>query len=153
MAQHHRVRQIGMSIRAFWLALLRRLLHLWIRSTIVPEDLSELELDRDKPTFYVLDSNALSSLLISDQICRQQAWHMPSREFRAEESYLPRSHAVHRRYNGWFIRTLERRRHSPILRKLVEQIDAAQDVDVQIVPVTVLIGRAPENEAGFFKSL
>ncbi|MEE4295505.1 MAG: glycerol-3-phosphate 1-O-acyltransferase PlsB [Wenzhouxiangella sp.] len=153
MAEHHRIRQIGLSIRAFWLSFLRRVLHLWVRSTIVPEDLSELELDPDKPTFYVLDSNALTSLLITDQICLQQAWHLPSREFQTADIRLPRSHAVHRRYHGWFIRTLERRRHPAMLRELLEQIDPQHAADVQIVPVTVLLGRAPENEAGFFKVL
>ncbi|MFW5816090.1 MAG: glycerol-3-phosphate 1-O-acyltransferase PlsB [Wenzhouxiangella sp.] len=142
-----------MTVHAAWLGLLRWLLHLWVRSTIVPEDLSELGLDPDRPTFYVLDTYALTSLLIADQICRQQGWHQPSREFRAGEVRLARSYAAHRRYRGLFIRTLERRRHSAMLRDLLEQAEAGEAGAIQIVPVTVLIGRAPENEAGFFKVL
>ncbi|MFP4208608.1 MAG: glycerol-3-phosphate 1-O-acyltransferase PlsB [Wenzhouxiangella sp.] len=153
MAQHHRLRRLGLAVQAVWLGLLRRLLHLWVRSTIVPEDLSELGLDPDKPIFYVLDTNALTSLLIAEQICRQQGWHAPSREFRTQDIELPRSHAVHRRYQGLFIRTLQRRRHAPMLRQLLEQTRPDRPTDIQVVPVTVLIGRAPENEAGFFKVL
>jgi len=153
MAQQHRFRRLGLSIQAFWRGVLRRLLHLWVRSTIVPEDLNELDLDSDKPTFYVLDSNALTSLLIADQICLDQGWHSPSRVFRAGETQLSRSHAVHRRYRGLFIRTLQRRRHPPMLRQLLENTEPGACSDIQIVPVTVLIGRAPENESGFFKVL
>ncbi|MEE4639742.1 MAG: glycerol-3-phosphate 1-O-acyltransferase PlsB [Wenzhouxiangella sp.] len=153
MAQHSRLHHFGVNVYALWLGFLRWLLHLWVRSTIVPEDLSELGLDPDRPTFYVLDTYALSSLLIADQICRQQGWHQPSRPYQAGEAHLSRSYAAHRRYQGLFIRTLQRRRHSAMLRTLLERTPADTPSGVQIVPVTVLIGRAPENEAGFFKVL
>lgn len=153
MPQLSRYRRSLMAIHAAWLSVLRRLLHLWVRVRVVPEDLAELELDPDRPTFYVLDSNALTSLLIADQLCRAQAWHRPTRGFRADDIYLPRSFGADRRYQGLLVRTPGRQRHDPILRELVEQAAQHQEVSIQVVPITVLIGRAPDNEAGFFKIL
>ena len=61
-----------------WLSLLRRILHWWVRSTVVPEDLSELGIDPERPVFYVLDTYALTSLLIVEQICIRLGWPLPS---------------------------------------------------------------------------
>lgn len=153
MPQASRYRRILMAVDAFRLSLLRRLLHLWVKARVVPEDLAELELDPDRPTFYVLDSNALTSLLIADELCRKQDWHRPSRGFRAGELYLPRSWGADRRYRGLFVRTSDGQRHDASLRELVQHADRQRGLGIQIVPVTVLIGRAPDNEAGFWKIL
>lgn len=142
-----------MAVHAGWLSLLRRLLHLWVRVRVVPEDLGELDFDPDRPTFYVLDSNALTSLLITDQLCRIQGWHRPTRGFRAGEVALSRSYGADRRYRGLLIRTSDRQRHAAILRELLQQAGGQSGLGIQIVPVTVLIGRAPDNEAGFWKIL
>lgn len=152
MPNRSRYRRLLMSVHAGWLSLLRRLLHLWVRARVVPEDLGELDFDPDRPTFYVLDSNALTSLLIADQLCRAQGWHRPAREFRAGDIYLSRSYGADRHHQGLWLRTA-RQRHAPILRGLVDQADAQPGLGIQIVPVTVLIGRAPDNEAGFWKIL
>lgn len=154
MSETSRLRRLGETVYAIWLSFLRWLLHLWVKTRIVPEDLGELGLDPDRPTFYVLDTYALTSLLITEQLCRQQGWHRPSGGFRiGEDLHLKRSYGADRRYRGLFVRTLERRRHSAILRELVRLAEGQGSTAIQIVPVTVLIGRAPDNEAGFFKVL
>ncbi len=153
MTMSRRLRRFRVNLYTIWLGVLRWLLHLWIRAKVVPEDLGELDLDPDRPTFYVLDTYALTSLLIAEQLCREQGWHPPARGFRADDIHLKRSYGADRRYRGLFVRTLERRRHSTILRELVGQADALEQTGIQIVPVTVLIGRAPDTEAGFFKLL
>ncbi len=153
MPQRSRYRRFLLIIQAIWFSLLRRLLHLWVRARVVPEDLGELELDPDLPTFYVLDNSALSSVLITDHLCRTQGWHRLHRGFKAGDIHLPRSYGADRRYRGLFVRTPERQRHDPIIRQLVDQASAQRGLKIQVVPVTVLIGRAPDNEAGFLKIL
>lgn len=146
---------IGLSARLYgaWLNLLRRILHWWVRSTVLPEDLSELEIDPDRPVFFVLDTYALSSLLIVDEVCRKLGWPRPGEAFRIGDSVLPRSYGASRRYGGFIIRRPQRRRYSPILRRLLEHADGEDIAAVQIVPVTVLIGRAPDKEDSIFKIL
>ena len=146
---------IGLTARLYgaWLNLLRRILHWWVRSTVLPEDLSELDIDPDRPVFYVLDTYALSSLLIVEQVCRKLGWPRPAEAFRVGDGMLPRSYSASRRYGGFIIRRPRRRRHPQMLRQVLERADAEDLAQVQVVPVTVLIGRAPDKEESIFKIL
>ena len=136
-----------------WLGLLRRVLHWWVRSNILPEDLDDLGIDPERPVFYVLDTYALSSLLIVDQVCKDLEWPRPFQPLKGQGIDLPRSFGANRRYRGLFIRRPEKRRHSAMLRRLIQQSAASGRPDCQIVPVIVLIGRAPHNEDSLFKVL
>ena len=153
MPKRSRYRRFVLAVHAVWFSVLRRILHLWVRARVLPDDLGELDFDPDGPTFYVLDSNALTSLLITDQLCRAQGWHRPTRGFRAGDIHLPQSHGADRRYRGLFIRTPEGGRHDATIRQLVEQAHDQPGLGIQVIPVTVLMGRAPDNEAGFLKIL
>jgi len=136
-----------------WLNLLRRILHWWVRSTVLPENLEGLEIDPERPVFYVLATYALSSLLIVEQVCRKLDWPRPGETFRVGKGVLPRSYSASRRYGGFIVRRPQRRRHPEMLRQLLERADSEALARVQIVPVTVLIGRAPDKEESIFKIL
>jgi len=140
-------------IHSVWLNLLRRILHWWVRSTVLPEDLEELNIDPDRPVFYVLDTYALSSLLIVEQVCRELGWPRPAEAFRVGHGLLPRSYGASRRYGGFIVRRPQRRRHPRMLRELLGRAEADSLAHVQVVPVTVLIGRAPDKEESIFKIL
>ncbi|NBD96133.1 MAG: glycerol-3-phosphate 1-O-acyltransferase PlsB [Gammaproteobacteria bacterium] len=146
---------IGLPARLYgaWLNVLRRILHWWVRTTVLPEDLSELGIDTDRPVFYVLDTYALTSLLIVDQVCRKLGWPRPGETFRVGDGMLPRSYSASRRFGGFIVRRPQRRRHPQMLRQLIERADPDDIARVQIVPVTVLIGRAPDKERSIFKIL
>lgn len=136
-----------------WLGLLRRILHWWVRSNILPENLDDLGVDLERPVFYVLDTYALTSLLIVDQVCKDLNWPRPASGLQGQGVDLSRSYGANRRYKGLFIRRPKKRRHSSTLRRLIQQSAASGQADCQIVPVTVLIGRAPHNEDSLFKIL
>lgn len=135
---------------------LRRVLHLWIKSTCVPETVKDWGIDPDKPVFYVLDTYALSSVLILDELLAKAGRPLASDPLMVEGMTLSRSFGANRRYQGLFVRTLKKQRHSTALKSLIQQIKAdqlGQAGDIQIVPVSILIGRAPDQEASFFKVL
>ena len=142
-----------LAVQRATLALLRWLLHRWVRSTVVPEGLDELGIGQSGAVFYMLDTHALTSLLIVDQLCLNKHWPRPTQAFSAGTIQLPRSHGFDRRYRGLFFRSLVRRRHSAMLSRLMEQAHSHPEQAIQIVPVTVLIGRAPGRDSGFFKIL
>jgi glycerol-3-phosphate O-acyltransferase len=146
---------IGLTARLYsaWLNLLRAILHWWVRTTVLPEDLGELDIDGERPVFYVLDTYALTSLLIVDQVCLKLGWPRPGETFRVGDGSLPRSYSASRRFGGFIIRRPKRRRHPEMLRQLLERADVDDLAQVQIVPVTVLIGRAPDKEESIFKIL
>ena len=54
-------------MKLLWFQLLRSTLHLWVKARILPEPFEDLELDRDQPLCFVIDSYSLTSLLILDK--------------------------------------------------------------------------------------
>jgi len=136
-----------------WLAFCRSVLHLWVRATVLPEELEEFGLDRGPPVFYVLDTYALSSLLIVEEICLRRGWARPAAPFQHDRVDLRRAYGASRRYGGFLLRRPRARRHSEMVKKLLLAVQDGRLKDVRIVPVTVLIGRAPEKEQSIAKIL
>jgi len=144
--------KIGFVVRLklLWFQFLRGTLHLWIRATTLPQPIDDLNIGLDKPICYVIDSYALSNLLILDRVCEdlklpRPLWPMPSI---AGES---RSYLASRRKKGLIIRRTEVRSHSETLKRLVSSVCEGKEEDIHLVPVTVLIGRAPDKETGLAK--
>jgi glycerol-3-phosphate O-acyltransferase len=63
----------------------------------------------------------------------------------------PRSYLALRRKKGRIVRRTEVRSHSETLKRLVENVCEDKVEDIHLVPVTVLIGRAPDKETGLAK--
>ena len=141
------------ALRVRWISLWRRVLSLWVRATVLPEDLADDAFGKQVPVFYVFDQYAFSSLLILEQICRERGWPVPVDHFEHDRVDLPRSYGANRRYRGMFFRRPSRRRHSVMVKALIEAIHAGRLTDARIVPVTVLIGRAPDKEQSIAKIL
>ena len=134
-----------------WFLFLRSILCLWVKAKALPKPFDDLQIDRDKPICYIIDSYALSSLLILDRACEDQNLPRPLWPMQTGASTEPRSYLALRRKKGLIIRRTEVRSHSATLKGLVEQVCEGQADDIQLVPVTVLIGRAPDTETGLAK--
>jgi len=138
-------------VRLAWFRLLRTTLHLWVKARILPEPFEDLELDRDKPICFVIDSYALTNLLILDKACEDRQLPAPLWPLQLESGDEPRSYLALRRKKGLIIRRTEVRSHSETLQRLVEHVCEGREEDIHLVPVTVLIGRAPDKETGIAK--
>lgn len=143
------------ALRLRWLLLWRAVLHWWVRSKILPKPFDDIVIDPDKPVCYVLDSYALSSLLILDKCCQQLELPRPVYPLRLDGKSESRSYLALRRKKGLVIMRTRARSHSEMLEKLVHYVaeDAEHARDVQLVPVTVLVGRAPDKETGLAQIL
>jgi glycerol-3-phosphate O-acyltransferase len=139
------------KLKLLWFHLLRSILHLWVRAKILPQPFDDLELDRSKPLCYVIDSYALSDLLILDQACEQLGLPRPLWPLPLKSGDEGRSYLALRRRKGLFIRRTKVRSHSDTLERLVENVCDGREEDIHLVPVTVLIGRAPDKETGLAK--
>jgi glycerol-3-phosphate O-acyltransferase len=138
-------------LKLLWFQLLRSILHLWVKARILPEPFSDLELDRDKPICYVIDSYELTTLLILDKACEELQLPRPLWPLSMESGIEPRSYLALRRKKGLIIRRTEVRRHSETLKRLVENVCDGKEDEIHLLPVTVLIGRAPDTETGLTK--
>jgi len=133
--------------------LFRKLLFLWVRTEVNGANQKNLQIDTDKPVVYVLQSGALSSLMVLEGELIKA--NLPS-------SRLPLT-LHHKTLATSFFYTsapqgpIFRKRYSPVihdhLKALVLASSEDADLDPQIVPVSVFWGRSPNKEKSLFKLL
>jgi glycerol-3-phosphate O-acyltransferase len=139
------------KLKLQWFLLLRSILHLWVKARTLPQPFDDLQIDLDKPICYIIDSYALSSLLILDRACEEYQLPRPLWPMQTSDGDEQRSYLALRRKRGLIISWTEVRSHSKTLQGLVEKVCGGQVEDICLVPVTVLIGRAPDKETGLAK--
>ena len=140
-------RSLGLS--SFILTLLRKLLYLWVRTKTLPQDLTSLGIDPSKPVVYVLQQRFLSNALVLAQetikLGLPPAWQVLTfAGFQHPRSFFFLSG------NKANARGVE---YSPVLGALIDQATQHAELDVQIVPVTILWGRAPDDQNSILKIL
>ncbi|MEM1411775.1 MAG: 1-acyl-sn-glycerol-3-phosphate acyltransferase, partial [Pseudomonadota bacterium] len=136
-----------------WELLLRWLLNLWVKAQVLPDADGEKGLPKGGAVCYVMADYALSSVLILDRVCQDLGIDRPLLPIEAAERLESRSYATLRRWKGIVIRRPVPRRNSETLQRLVEYCERNPEAEVTVVPVTVLVGRAPDKADGFAKVL
>jgi len=136
------------KLKLRWFMSLRWILGLWIRSRVQADADGNTGVSDDRPVCYVMDSYALSSVLILDSCCEREQLSRPLLPITGVDSGPARSYAVLKRLRGLFVRSPDPRSHSEMLALLVEQCWQNPDLDVQLVPVTVLVGQRPSKDSG-----
>lgn len=136
-----------------WKMLLRWILHLWVRVKVLPDAEGRTGVPHGNAVVYVMADYALSSVLILDKACEDLGIDQPLFPVNGLVSSERRAYAVLRRLKGLFIRRPSTRRASETLGRLIEHSYENPDSDIRLVPVTVLVGRAPDKETGVAKVL
>jgi glycerol-3-phosphate O-acyltransferase len=139
-------------LSALFTALARKLLFLFVRTHVIPEDLSQLRIDPDKPVCYVLQTRFFSNLLVLDQETRRAG--LP-------RALKPMKGGVKENRSLFFLMRsdspspFQRNRfaHSPRMVRLLQSVRDNPQLDIQLVPVTILWGRSPDKESSIFKIL
>jgi glycerol-3-phosphate O-acyltransferase len=137
------------KLKLRWYLILRSCLGLWVKPRIQADADGNIGAGRDKPVCYVMDSYALSSVLILDQCCEQQDLARPLLAVGGIRQSPTRSFAVLKRLKGLFFRHPDPRSHSRMLELMIEHSWANPELDIQLVPVTVLVGQRPSKDSGF----
>ncbi len=143
-----------MNLISNWLFnLARRLLFLWVRTDVIGNKASEIGLDPDKPVVYVLEKSSYSNRLVLEQETMEAG--LPSSQLALEfdgNRLRRRFFFLSERTGVWF-----RRRQMPLmtgrLSELVEAAHKDKSLDIQLVPVSIFWGRAPQKEQSLFKLL
>jgi glycerol-3-phosphate O-acyltransferase len=136
-----------------WARFLGWLLSPWLRLRIEsPDDVALLRAD-PRPLCYVLERYGLSSALVLERACREAGLPSPLTPLTGDPLGRKRAYiALSRRRASWFGRP-RTRTHSEGLEKLLERQRAQPDLDIQLVPVSIFIGRAPDRQSGWFSVL
>ena len=133
--------------------LTRKLMMLWVRLQVLPNDLSVLGIDPAKPVCYVLQTRLLSNVLLLENAALDLGLPRPLRSMRLHG--LRERHSVISLTLGDPLNPLSRPRHaqSPRLVSLVEAVQLDPTLDVQLVPVTIFWGRSPDKESSLLRML
>ncbi|MQY51881.1 glycerol-3-phosphate 1-O-acyltransferase PlsB [Rhodocyclus gracilis] len=132
---------------------MRRMLRLWVRADVFPDDPASLGIDPEKPVCYVLQDGRLANLLTLFDESRRAGLPLAESALTVGAVRAPRSVIFLTRRQRLTASARERYEHSPLLVRLVEQACAGGPVDVQLVPVTILWGRSPKHQDSILGAL
>src|SRR6185369_6844939 len=129
--------------------LLRRLLALWVRFTVRPEDAVARVSGRTNPVCYVLERRDVTDLAVLQNACVKSKLPRPQKRLVSESRELLSFFYLTRPLGYWDTRT--DRRPPPELVQMVRTLRLHPQVDIDLVPVAVYWGRAPQKERSFLR--
>ena len=131
---------------------LRRVLALWVRATLRPEDAVARLAGRTVPVCYVLERRSPSDLAVLQNVCVRERLPRPGRRLLARQLRNVRSSfALTQSVGLW--RTRVDRRPPALLLALVNALRRDPGLDVSLVPAAVYWGRAPSKERSLIRLL
>ena len=149
--------------RPWWARLLGRVLSPWVSLTLEPTEPAEFAPGLlEKPVCYVIEHYGLSNALILDRACRETGLPSPLRELPGNPLGRQRAYVALSRRNVSTLAPLQQslgtsppasKTHSGSLARLLEAHREDPALDVQLVPVSIFVGRAPDKSSGWFSVL
>ena len=145
---HVRAVHVPLPRPPWWARLMEHVLRPWIEikrePTVPPFTL-------DRPVCYVMENYGLSNALILDRACREAGLPSPFAPLPSDPLGRKRAYvALSRRGGGSGTR---KKSYSEGLSRLLMAHRLAPEQDVQLVPVSIFVGRAPARQSGWFSVL
>ncbi|MBD8879958.1 MULTISPECIES: glycerol-3-phosphate 1-O-acyltransferase PlsB [Rhodanobacter] len=134
----------------WWFQLAGQLLQPWVRLRRDPAEPATL-LKAGVPVCYVIERDGFSDALILDRACREAGLPSPLQPLAGTRR--KRSVFALMRRDGWLFGRKRHRSPNEPLGQLVHSLEGLPDRDIQIVPVSIYVGRAPNRESGWFSVL
>lgn len=134
----------------WWFTLAGQLLQPWVRIRREPAEPTTL-LQPDVPVCYVIERDGFSDALILQRACRDAGLPAPMQPLVGTRRR--RSVFALTRRDGWIFGRRRKRNPNEPLRQLVHALEGMPDRDIQIVPVSIYVGRAPSRTSGWFSVL
>jgi len=142
----------GAPLAPWWMRALGALAEPWLRIKREPAD-PRAQGDAAVPVCYVIERYGLSDTLILEQACREAGMPEPLRPFDVAGLAKQRAMFALSRRDGWWFQRPRSRTHSETLAQLLDALRAHADLDVQLIPVSIFVGRAPDRDSGWFRVL
>jgi glycerol-3-phosphate O-acyltransferase len=135
-----------------WRWSVRKLLGLWVRATIKPDDAVAAIASRPRPVCYVLERESQTDFAALSGVCAQHNLPRPARRLMMGEKRADRAYFELLRPPSLF-RTRNAARAPRYLVQLVAAAAAYPQFDVDLVPVAIFWGRAPHKEVSWWRLL
>jgi glycerol-3-phosphate O-acyltransferase len=133
-----------------WRWSVRKILGLWVRVTIKPDDAVAAIAARPRPVCYVLERESHTDFAVLNNVCAAHNLPRPSRRLMMGEKRADRAYFELMRHPRLF----GGRKAARAPRYLVRLIDAAAahpQFEVDLVPVAIFWGRAPHKEMSWWR--
>ena len=145
--------------RPLWARLMSKLADPWLTLAIEPED--PRQHTDARPICYVLEDYGLSNALILDRACRDAGMPSPLAPLAGDPLGRKRAYVALSRRNASAALALgllpaekgSGKTHSGSLARLLQAHRTQPALDVQLVPVSIFVGRAPDKQSGWFSVL
>ncbi|GAB2537412.1 glycerol-3-phosphate 1-O-acyltransferase PlsB [Rhodanobacter koreensis] len=134
----------------WWFNLAGQLLQPWVRIRRDPAEPAAL-LQAGVPVCYVIERDGFSDALILQRACREAGLPNPMQALSGTRRR--RSVFALTRRDGWIFGRNRKRAPNEPLRQLVRSLEGMPERDIQIVPVSIYVGRAPSRDSGWFRVL
>ena len=132
------------------MSILSKLLFLRVKTKIIPSDLTPLGLKKEQLTIYVLNVDSLTSRVILKKVCN---------DLDLSYNNLPKDWSklkyvmANKRLKGFWNRTPSYTVFEENLNLILETLKQNPEQQIQLVPVSVFLGMAPNKNSGLFKIL
>ena len=131
--------------------LLSRIVSLWVKPDVLPETPRGL-IDSAKPVLYILEVGGIADRTALQIACKQHELPPPGNSLNFGTASIKSSVDVLKKRQGIIFRK-HRMVRSPQLSTLVHAGVDAECGELQIVPVSIYWGRAPDKESSFWRLL
>jgi glycerol-3-phosphate O-acyltransferase len=139
------------GVARVWQWSVRKVLGLWVRATIKPDDIAADIAARPRPVCYVLERESRADLAVLSMVCAAQNLPRPERRLLLDKRRVDRAYFDLARREG-----LRGRRHAARAPRYLLQLVAATahpQFDVDLIPVAIFWGRAPHKETSWWRQL
>jgi glycerol-3-phosphate O-acyltransferase len=137
-------------LRRLLFGVLRRCLYGWVRSETINQSSFNLNLDRSRPVFYVLQLPSLTDLAVLDHECTKAGLPRPVLPVSIGGQLEPAAFFYLTPAPDWLGRQ-DKRGAPPTLQRLVDAVSEHPAEDAQIIPVSVFWGQSPASESSPWK--
>ena len=135
-----------------WHWTVRKILGLWVRVTIKPDDAAAEIAARPRPVCYVLERESQTDFAVLSMVCNQLRLPRLERRLLIGQRRADKAYFELIRPAGLF--TTRQALSAPrYLLQLIGAASADPAVDIDLVPVAIFWGRAPHKEASFWRLL
>ncbi|WP_213436725.1 MULTISPECIES: glycerol-3-phosphate 1-O-acyltransferase PlsB [Lysobacteraceae] len=140
-----------------WARLMGKVLDPWIQLELEPK--APAEHADGRAVCYVLEDYGLSNALILARACREAGLPSPLQPMPGDPLGRKRAYVALSRRNSNALKVLgltpgpEHKTHSGSLARLLQAHRDDPALDVQLVPVSIFVGRAPDKHSGWFSVL
>lgn len=134
------------------MSFLSKILYLRVRVEQSPDKLDKFNLNTEQPLFYALSSDStVSRTILQEEISRKK---LPQ-PLTIEHEELSRHTGIfaNKRFTGIWKRKPNYKDFIKDLTQMIDWVNNNPGKSIQIVPVSVFLGRAPKKDHGFFKIL